>query len=293
VVVPNNRFPIKQAIYFDVDDGRMIFAIPRERTTYIGTTDTTYQGSKEEVLTTQEDAAYIINATNRTFPNLELTINDIESSWAGLRPLIHEDGKSASELSRKDEIFVSETGLISIAGGKLTGYRKMAERIVDQVVSTSFPQIKVKCFTDSIPFSGAQFKNYDEVKNYKASLLIQLSVLNLAGHVNYLVANYGKQCDTILDRLRANLEKDTDIALVKAELWHCLEYEMVLTPEDFLVRRTGMLYFDLPRLQKVKEVVFLEFQSFFNWSSNDLGIARERLEKLILQSTQFSPSNKP
>ena len=123
VVVPNNRFPIKQAIYFDVDDGRMIFAIPRERTTYIGTTDTTYQGSKEEVLTTQEDAAYIINATNRTFPNLELTINDIESSWAGLRPLIHEDGKSASELSRKDEIFVSETGLISIAGGKLTGYR--------------------------------------------------------------------------------------------------------------------------------------------------------------------------
>jgi len=68
---------------------------------------------------------------------------------------------------------------------------------------------------------------------------------------------------------------------------------MVLTPEDFLVRRTGMLYFDLPRLQKVKEVVFLEFQSFFNWSSNDLGIARERLEKLILQSTQFSPSSKP
>lgn len=291
VVVPHNKFPIKQAIYFDVDDGRMIFAIPRGRTTYIGTTDTSYSGSKEDVLTTLDDVTYIINATNRTFPKVGLKINDIESSWAGLRPLIHEDGKSASELSRKDEIFESETGLISIAGGKLTGYRKMAERIVDRLVSAGFTQIKIKCFTESIPFSGTQFRNYDEVKNYKGSLLIQLRVLNLAAYVNYLVANYGKQCDTILDRLKANLEKDTDIALVKAELWYCLEYEMVLTPEDFLVRRTGMLYFDLPRLHKVKEVVFLEFQSFFNWSSNDLGLARERLEKLILQATQFLPSN--
>jgi glycerol-3-phosphate dehydrogenase len=293
VVVPHNKFPIKQAIYFDVDDGRMIFAIPRGRTTYIGTTDTSYQGSKEEVLTTLEDVTYIINATNRTFPKVTLTNDDIESSWAGLRPLIHEDGKSASELSRKDEIFVSETGLISIAGGKLTGYRKMAERIVDRVVSTNFPQIKVKCFTDSIPFSGAQFRNYDEVKNYNGSLLIQLRVLNLEGQVNYLVANYGKHCDVILDRLKVNLEKDTDVALMKAELWYCFEYEMVLTPEDFLVRRTGMLYFDLPRLQKIKEVVLIEFSTFFSWSLSDLDIARKRLDKVILQATQFLPSNNP
>ena len=60
-------------------------------------------------------------------------MEDIQSSWAGLRPLIHEDGKSPSELSRKDEIFVSASGLISIAGGKLTGYRKMAERTVDKI----------------------------------------------------------------------------------------------------------------------------------------------------------------
>ena len=64
------------------------------------------------------------------FPDINLELDDIVSSWAGLRPLIHEEGKSASELSRKDEIFVSDTGLISIAGGKLTGYRKMAERVV-------------------------------------------------------------------------------------------------------------------------------------------------------------------
>jgi glycerol-3-phosphate dehydrogenase len=83
------------------------------------------------------------------------------------------------------------------------------------------------------------------------------------------------------------------MALVKAELWYCLEYEMVLTPEDFLVRRTGMLYFDLPRLQKIKEVVLLEFSTFFSWSSSELDVARKRLEKVILQATHFLPSNNP
>jgi glycerol-3-phosphate dehydrogenase len=60
-------------------------------------------------------------------------MDDVESTWSGLRPLIHEDGKSPSDLSRKDEIFISDSGLISIAGGKLTGFRKMAERSVNVV----------------------------------------------------------------------------------------------------------------------------------------------------------------
>ena len=102
----------------------MIFSIPRGRTTFIGTTDTNFDGSPDEVYASKEDATYLINAVNSTFPKVKLQLSDVESSWAGLRPLIHEDGKSASQLSRKDEIFESPTGLISIAGGKLTGYRK-------------------------------------------------------------------------------------------------------------------------------------------------------------------------
>ncbi|HNP79198.1 MAG TPA: glycerol-3-phosphate dehydrogenase/oxidase, partial [Cyclobacteriaceae bacterium] len=138
VVVPYHRMPVRQAIYFDVPDGRMIFAIPRGRITYIGTTDTDYSGSKEEVYATREDVKYIVDAVNETFPTVHLTLADVESCWAGLRPLIHEEGKSASELSRKDEIFESESGLISIAGGKLTGYRKMAERVVDLLARKKF-----------------------------------------------------------------------------------------------------------------------------------------------------------
>ncbi|MFM1876646.1 MAG: hypothetical protein RL266_2383, partial [Bacteroidota bacterium] len=131
LVFDHQRFPLRQAVYFDVPDGRMIFAIPRDNATYVGTTDTDYCDSMERPYVTQQDVDYILSATNNAFDIEPLTQADIRSTWAGLRPLIHEDGKSPSELSRKDEIFISQHGLISIAGGKLTGYRKMAERTVD------------------------------------------------------------------------------------------------------------------------------------------------------------------
>ncbi|MGB5228436.1 MAG: glycerol-3-phosphate dehydrogenase/oxidase, partial [Eudoraea sp.] len=131
LVFPHAKLPVKQSVYFDVPDGRMIFAIPRGKITYVGTTDTNYDQDKNDVKLDLVDALYLISAVNNMFPKINLELKDIISSWAGLRPLIHEEGKSTSELSRKDEIFISDTGLISMAGGKLTGYRKMAERVVN------------------------------------------------------------------------------------------------------------------------------------------------------------------
>ncbi len=113
----------------------MVFAIPRGNKTYVGTTDTFYDKDAAVPKMTTEDRAYIIKAINYMFPTVKITEKDIESSWAGVRPLIYEEGKSASEISRKDEIWTSDSGLITIAGGKLTGYRKMAEMVVDYVGS--------------------------------------------------------------------------------------------------------------------------------------------------------------
>jgi len=183
IVVPYHRLPVRQAIYFDVPDGRMIFAIPRGRITYIGTTDTDYRGDKDHVVTSREDAQYLLHAVNETFPDALLTFADIESSWAGLRPLIHEEGKSASELSRKDEIFESPTGLISIAGGKLTGYRKMAERVVDKVIDRDFSDRDLsECKTHELIFPGGDFREYAEVKKLESELISRLDSLNLRGN---------------------------------------------------------------------------------------------------------------
>lgn len=286
LVIPHSKFPVHQAIYFDVEDGRMIFAIPRGEITYVGTTDTNYNGSIDEVHTSKDDADYLVKAVNRTFPTINLTLADIESSWAGLRPLIHEEGKSASELSRKDEIFESDSGLISIAGGKLTGYRKMAERVVDLVMEDHFEDKKTTCKTEDIQFIGSDFKSYKQVTEYIDLVSKQLEQAGLGNRAAYLVNNYGKQTDAIISHFNSHNEFSI-IGLVKSELWFCFNNEMVEKPEDFLVRRTGLLYFNRPLLESVLNPVLVEFKNQFNWSDQYLLVEEQKMNQQISDVHNF------
>lgn len=159
LVFDQGRFPLRQAVYFDTPDGRMVFAIPRDGKTYVGTTDTVYHGELAHPRMTEADRDYILGAVNGMFPGLAITAADVESSWAGVRPLIYEEGKSPSEISRKDEIWESTSGLITIAGGKLTGYRKMAELVVDRVafkLKREHGRSFAPCSTRTLPISGGQ-----------------------------------------------------------------------------------------------------------------------------------------
>ena len=211
LVFPHKKLPVKQSVYFDVPDGRMIFAIPRGKITYVGTTDTNYNSDKDKVETELADAIYLIAAVNNMFPDIELEMSDIESSWAGLSPLIHEEGKSASELSRKDEIFTSDTGLISIAGGKLTGYRKMAERVINRIAKKMEEEEDRKlpdCQTDTIPLCGSEFKKFRQVKKYIDEVFARLEPDGFSKYdAWYLVTNYGAQTDIILELYGKRKEK--------------------------------------------------------------------------------------
>jgi len=162
LVIDQSRFPLKQSVYFDTPDGRMMFAIPREGKTYVGTTDTVYDEDIVHPHITAKDHYYIINAIHYMFPDVNINISDIESNWAGVRPLIQEEGKNPSDISRKDEIWKSDSGLITIAGGKLTGYRKMAETVVDLLAEQLYAEEKVKYpggQTGVLPISGG-LENY-------------------------------------------------------------------------------------------------------------------------------------
>jgi glycerol-3-phosphate dehydrogenase len=285
IVVPRERLPIKQSIYFDVEDGRMIFAIPRGRTTYIGTTDTNYVGEKEDVHASNEDVDYLVKAVNRTFVSVDLKSSDVESSWAGLRPLIHEDGKSASELSRKDEIFESKTGLISIAGGKLTGYRKMAERVVDLVIDRAFEDRNLAtCKTRNISLTERSFSSNEEVRQH-----IALTAFDLRQHgideqlATYLVHNYGKQIKEVVEFMNEN-SLGFEAGLIKAEIDFVVKHEMTLSPEDFFFRRTGMALFNIHRAHKHLDLIISEFQNHLGWDEKK---TREEHKKIVdsLQST--------
>jgi glycerol-3-phosphate dehydrogenase len=292
IVVSRSRLPVHQAIYFDVEeDGRMIFAIPRGRTTYIGTTDTSYKENQDDVSTTEEDAAYLIRAINSTFPGVNLVTDDIESSWAGLRPLIHEDGKSASELSRKDEIFESETGLISIAGGKLTGYRKMAERVVNAVIKKYFAARNLSpCTTQTLGLPGSNFKNAKERRKFEIATVATLAREGIPEYkARTLIENFGSQSNIILGYYITDKERDAETRLTKAILQFCLDHEMTHTLADFFVRRTGLIYFDINEVIKHREWVSAYMQRYFAWDNARLIKELEYLGELLSRARLKQP----
>lgn len=267
IVVPFERLPVRQSVYFDVKDGRMVFAIPRGKATYIGTTDTDYEGDLNDVHASTEDVTYLLDATNSMFPAAGLTAADVQSSWAGLRPLIHESGKPASDLSRRDEIFISASGLISIAGGKLTGYRKMAERITDMVLRRLRKSVsQLPCTTHTIRLSGSDnLPDHSAVLALRETLSSQLAPYGLGSEdAIYLAHLYGTQSAEIVQRM-ASFRDTPVLALLKAEVAFCIEHEMTATSEDFFARRTGLLYFDIQRVEAHGYAIIQEMGRILAW----------------------------
>ncbi|SHI67428.1 homodimeric glycerol 3-phosphate dehydrogenase (quinone) [Arenibacter nanhaiticus] len=292
LVFPYEKLPVQQSVYFDIPDGRMMFAIPRGKITYIGTTDTKYDEDKDHVKTEIADAIYLISAVNNMFPTINLELEDVISSWAGLRPLIYEEGKSASELSRKDEIFTSETGLISIAGGKLTGYRKMAERVVNLVakkMEEDHHRTLKECTTEKIPLCGNDFKSYKQVKKYISKVYKRIEADGFSKYdAWYLVTNYGKQTENILEIYAQENGDDQQLRMVLAELKFGVQHEMVHTPMDFFIRRTGRLYFDIESVKEFIEPVLAEFKIIFKLGDEVVEAYRAQLLADIKEHSDFS-----
>ena len=133
IVVDRKRVPVPDAVVMPAGK-RILFALPWEKRTIVGTTDTDYSGDPEDVRVSSEDIQYVLKVVNRYFPGVELKSGDIRAAWAGLRPLISEpdSGGNESEISRTHEIVEHRDGWIEVGGGKLTTYRLMAEQAVSR-----------------------------------------------------------------------------------------------------------------------------------------------------------------
>jgi len=262
IVLKKERFPLNHAIYFDTGDKRMVFAIPRTDIVYIGTTDTDYNENLESPAITKSDVEYLLASVNRIAPGAKLSLPDVKSAWAGLRPLIHEEGKAPSELSRKDEIFHSDTGLISIAGGKLTGYRIMAKNVVKIVtkrLEKSEERQFAKCQTKNMRLSGGDFPFYPETSKliefadmkYDEAKQTGISVIEF----KKLFWRYGTNIDLIINKAFDvyNVSKDSHKAWLHSEIWYCVNYESTETLCDFFIRRTGMIFFEIDKISELLE----------------------------------------
>lgn len=277
LVFPYSRLPVNQAVYFDAPDGRMIFAIPRGDKTYVGTTDTPFEGNPGEAGITKSDREYLIEACNQMFPGIALRADDMISSWTGLRPLISKPGKGTAELSRKDEIFVSPGGLISIAGGKLTGYRSMAEKVMKKLFSLGLIKIETaRNSTRNLKLSGGSFEHFDDVRAYLERQIgeakqIGASPETIASWVN----RYGSETEKIVE-MAYEIWPQTDqkewVPLF-AEITYAIHYEMACSALDFWERRTGDLYFNFGKLDS-------QFQAGFNFLCNLLQLGEEESKEM-------------
>ncbi|WP_099362621.1 glycerol-3-phosphate dehydrogenase/oxidase [Fredinandcohnia onubensis] len=292
IVIDQSKFPLKQAVYYDTQDGRMVFAIPRDGKTYIGTTDTFYDKDTAHPTVTTEDRAYLINTINYMFPSVNVEDSDIESSWAGVRPLIYEEGKDPSEISRKDEIWISDSGLITIAGGKLTGYRKMAETVVDKVgmlLQEEGATTLKPCQTKSMAISGG---NVGGSKNYPSFVAKKVEELMNEFHLSQkdaqkLTRLYGSNIEIIQGFMVDFSEKANEATLpVLAALEYGIQYEMVTKPIDFLIRRTGAMFFDIDWVNQWKQQIVAYMAEKFNWTAEEkLGYEAE-VEAHIKDATE-------
>lgn len=283
LVIDQSKFPLKQAIYFDTPDGRMVFAIPRDGKAYVGTTDTFFDKDKAHPRMTTEDRDYILDAIHYMFPDVNVTADDVESSWAGIRPLIYEEGKDPSEISRKDEVWQSESGLITIAGGKLTGYRKMSETVVD-LVAKLLKQDEGIVFlasrTKHMPMSGGHVggsKGFDDFLTKKKAELKNLGLED--DLAEQLVRLYGSNIDRVIERMDTNAYDLPEI--VYAQLLYGIEEESVVRAIDFLVRRTGAMFFDIDFVRNHKDGVLRCMADVFKWSDARLAEERAEVEKEI------------
>ncbi|MET3696009.1 homodimeric glycerol 3-phosphate dehydrogenase (quinone) [Bacillus oleivorans] len=290
IVFDQSHFPLRQAVYFDTPDKRMVFAIPREGKTYVGTTDTFY-GESQDIANPKplkEDINYILEAIKFMFPEVQLTEEHVESSWAGVRPLIYQEGKDPSEISRKDEIWEGDSSLITIAGGKLTGYREMAETVVDLVakrIQEESNRSFLPCKTRHVKISGGEVNGSHNLPFFIKQKSNEASEYGLTKEEGEkLAAKYGSNVDCLFTLAKKYPGKEESFGLtpaIYAQILYALEEEMTVKPADFFIRRTGALLFDLEWVKQWKKPVIQFMAKEFGWNEKTIKAYEEELEKEI------------
>lgn len=245
VVVPSERLENQAAVLIpSLGESRFLFVIPWQGRTLIGTTDTDYAGNLDDPRAEAEEIDRVVQSAARAFPDARLSTQDVISTFAGLRPLIAADGQSTKELSRKEEIFEDDSGLITITGGKLTTWRRMAERVADfvgrrleAIDGVRRPRAH-RSATETIQLAGGTPQGYARKDAQRAATEFGVDVAT----VDHLMGTYGGNYRAILELTRESEGLKTTLIdglpHIRAEAVYAARYEMAATVEDFLSRRT-------------------------------------------------------
>ncbi|MCP4036611.1 MAG: glycerol-3-phosphate dehydrogenase/oxidase [bacterium] len=245
LVVPHERLPISRTVLLSAADKRPVFAVPRGEVTYLGTTDTFHHKLEYWPEIEKEDVDYLLDATSRSFCVDALGPADVISSWTGLRPLVSQAGKKPSETSRRDEAWTGAAGILSIAGGKLTAYRRMVERVTDTVIERLGQPARAEQSVDR-PLAGGDLPATPIDEAAKAG---ERSASRLADL-------YGSEAPDV----------EADGGDVGAEVRQAVCREGALRLEDYWMRRTARAFFDLDAGLSILEAASQEMGQLLGWS---------------------------
>lgn len=323
LVIRTDRLGNKNAFGLrSIDDKRFFFVLRREEFTYIGTTDTDFKEDIEEPVCDKQDCDYLLNTVNYYFPEAHLTYKDIVATYAGVRPLVKQEGKSESKVSRKHVIIDHGNNFISICGGKLTIFRKMAEDLFVFLKKRGYlnlyranKQFKEKQnYRDNsrtkqkYSFKDLSKRNLSrkdfiiaiDKKNLERFYKLDLNSLQLLTglksidkkYFKYLLQQYGKGAFHIIKLIKnepaLGRKLIEDCFLTYAEIVYFVRFEMALTISDILSRRTECsVIVPYQKQELLAEKVSQFLSDYFNFDKEDLALQKRRYLDFIEKSNRF------
>ncbi|RMF15725.1 MAG: glycerol-3-phosphate dehydrogenase/oxidase [Candidatus Dadabacteria bacterium] len=290
LVLRADRLRIPDAVAFEHPrDRRATFIIPGRHFLYCGTTDTDYDGDVDEPEVTADDAQYLLELLQWYFPEADISEQDVVATWAGLRPLVQEAGKSAYQTSREHQIVEPAPCFFSIEGGKLTTYRLMAAEAVDaaqkRLPADRQSQLQ-RCQTAREPLPGARGL-FDE--EGLADLIARIERLcgdaELAQH---LAMQYGTRFVHVWPYIEAQPRRLAQgLPWTEGELTYIVEHERVAEVEDVLLRRTELYYQAPSELNAIAEAVADMLADRHDWSPGDRAAALQRWHERVQRGLAF------
>jgi glycerol-3-phosphate dehydrogenase len=271
------RLPLPHALAVQTMDGRLVFLIPKGNVTYVGTTDKRYEGDLYHPDVPEEEISYLLKIVNGLRPDLELTRDDVIGIWSGVRPLVTEGGRRAhqdtKDVSREDEIWVSPAGLITIAGGKLTAYRKMAERVLaalrGQLEGTGDWKRREE-LSSRLPLYGAKEIPFAHVKSWWNGEVERLTARYgiTEEDANALLRRYGDRADAVLSEGPAKRIVPS-VPLLEAEIPYMVRTEQANHLDDIIGRRTELGRFRGLELRELIEAVSKRMSPLLGWTEDE------------------------
>jgi glycerol-3-phosphate dehydrogenase len=231
ILLDRERLPLNAAVVVPAGEDRTIFALPWLGQTLVGTTDNDYEGSLEHPPVSGADVHYLLNAVNAFFET-DFAPGDLAGAYAGVRPLISAaDPKKSVDISRKAELYETSSGLITITGGKLTTWRRMAKMVVDRLVERDFRE--APCRTHEIPLGHP----VDPATLAGPPELDERSREHLAGRYGLFAERVLAICTEDDELCRPMVEGMPDL-LVEAVV--AARHEQARSVADVLLRRTRL-----------------------------------------------------